>query len=322
MQNKLSKIANDTNFQVPASLVALSPSVALSEESLFAARRLELSGRVNVLEHRLAQSEQDVIASGVNADSALRTMNLLEEEIAVVEPLVKENIAPATQLLKLQREREQAIGIRQTALVNINQAELAIMETRSEIENIRDAYVLSAIDERAKVVSQLAELSEALPRLEDRVSRTLIRAPMDGIVNTLNFRTAGGYIRTGDVVLELVPTGEALIVETQIKPQDISRVNPDDEVKIRLSAYDSSKHGHVLGRVASISADAVIDEYSGTASHYLINVEIEGEMIIEGKAVDLLPGMTATVDVLSGKKTVFEYIWQPIAKVNELALRD
>lgn len=316
------EIANDTNFQVPASLVALSPSVALSEESLFAARRLELSGRVNVLEHRLAQSEQDVIASRVNADSALRTMNLLEEEIAVVEPLVKENIAPATQLLKLQREREQAIGIRQTALVNINQAELAIMETRSEIENIRDAYVLSAIDERAKVVSQLAELSEALPRLEDRVSRTLIRAPMDGIVNTLNFRTAGGYIRTGDVVLELVPTGEALIVETQIKPQDISRVNPDDEVKIRLSAYDSSKHGHVLGRVASISADAVIDEYSGTASHYLINVEIEGEMIIEGKAVELLPGMTATVDVLSGKKTVFEYIWQPIAKVNELALRD
>ena len=78
----------------------------------------------------------------------------------------------------------------------------------------------------------------------------------------------------------------------------------------------------MLGRVASISADAVIDEYSGTASHYLINVEIEGEMIIEGKAVDLLPGMTATVDVLSGKKTVFEYIWQPIAKVNELALRD
>lgn len=316
------EIANETNFQVLASLVALSPSVALSEESLFAARRLELSGRVNVLEHRLAQSEQDVIASRANADSALRTMNLLEEEIAVVEPLVEENIAPATQLLKLQREREQAIGIRQTALVNINQAELAIMETRSEIENIRDAYVLSAIDERAKVVSQLAELSEALPRLEDRVSRTLIRAPMDGIVNTLNFRTAGGYIRTGDVVLELVPTGEALIVETKIKPQDISRVNPDDEVKIRLSAYDSSKHGHVLGRVASISADAVIDERSGTASHYLINVEIEGEMIIEGKAVELLPGMTATVDVLSGKKTVFEYIWQPIAKVNELALRD
>lgn len=316
------EIANDTSFNIPTSLAALSPSVALSEESLFAARRLELSGRVNVLEHRLAQSEQDVVASTVNADSALRTMNLLEEEIAVVEPLVKEKIAPATQLLKLQRELEQAVGARQTALVNINQAELAILETRSEIENISDAYVLSAMDERAEVVSQLAELSEALPRLRDRVSRTLIRAPMDGVVNTLNFRTSGSYIKTGDVVLELVPTGEALIVEAQIKPQDISRVNPDDQVKIRLSAYDSSKYGSVLGRVARISADAVIDERSGTASHYLIDVAIEGEMIVDGMEVELLPGMTASVDVLSGKKTVFEYIWQPIAKVNELALRD
>ena len=164
-------------------------------------------------------------------------------------------------------------------------------------------------------------MSEALPKLEDRVSRTFIRAPMDGIVNTINL-TAGGYVRTGDVVLELVPTGEALIVETKIKPPDISRINPDDEVKIRLSAYDSSKYGNVLGRVARISADAVIDEQSGTASHYLIDVAIEGKMIIEGEAVELLPGMTASVDVLSGKKTVFEYIWQPVAKVNELALRD
>lgn len=316
------EIASDTNFQVPTHLSALTPSVALSEESLFAARRLELRGRVNVLEQRLARSEQDVVASAFNAESALRTMKLLEEEIAVVKPLVKEKIAPATQLLKLQRELEQVTGTRQTALVNIRQAELAILETKREIENISDGYVLSAMEERAEVVSERAELTEALPRLEDRVSRTLIRAPMDGVVNTLNFRTVGGYIRTGDIVLELVPTGEALIVETQIKPQDISRINPDDEVKIRLSAYDSAKYGHVLGRVARISADAVIDERSGTASHYLIDVAIEGEMRIEGEVVELLPGMTASVDVLSGKKTVFEYIWQPVAKVNELALRD
>lgn len=316
------EIANDTNFQVPAHLAALVPSVALSEESLFAARRLELRGRINILEQRLARSEQDAVAGKVSADSAGRTMILLEEEISVVEPLVKEKIAPATRLLTLQRELEQTLAVKQSALVSITQAELSIGELQSEITNSSDAYILAAMDELSEVVSQRAELSEALPRLEDRVSRTFIRAPMDGVVNTINFRTAGGYVRTGDVVLELVPTGEALIVETKIKPQDISRINPADEVKIRLSAYDSSKYGHVLGRVARISADAVIDERSGTASHYLIDVAIEGEMRVEGEVVELLPGMTASVDVLSGKKTVFEYIWQPVAKVNELALRD
>lgn len=316
------EIATEKMFRVPTILAAQVPSVALSEESLFAARKLELQGRVNVLEQRKARSEQDALAGEVNVQSAARTIELLQEEIAVVAPLVRDKIAPATQLLTLQRELEQAIGSQKSAEVSITQAQLAIGEVQREIENIRDSYILTSMDELSEVVSQRAELSEALPRLEDRVSRTSIRAPLDGIVNTINFRTAGGYVRTGDVVLELVPTGEALIVEAKIKPQDISRINQDDEVRIRLSAYDSSKFGHVLGRVKRISADAVMDERSGSASHYLIDVSIEGEMLVEGEAVELIPGMTASVDVLSGKRTVFEYFWQPIAKVSELALRD
>lgn len=316
------EIARESKFNVPQGLASQVPTVALSEESLFAARRLELQGQINVLDQRLARSEQDVIGGKVSEDSAGRTMQLLQEEISVLEPLVRENIAPATSLLSLQRELEKARGIREGARVGVTQANLTIAEVMREIENAKDAYVLSSMDELAKLVAQQSELIEALPRLEDRVSRTLIRAPLDGVVNTLNFRTLGGYIRTGDVVLELVPTGEALIVEAKIQPQDISRIKVSDEVRIRLSAYDSSKYGHVLGRVDRISADAVIDDRSGSATHYLIDVLIEGNMIVNGEVVDLMPGMTASVDILSGKRTVFEYFWQPIAKVNELALRD
>ena len=316
------EIAGREQFAVPQSLSAQTPTVALSEESLFVARRLEVQGQVNVLEQRLARSGQDVIAGEVGVASAGRTMVLIEDEIAVVEPLVREKIASATRLLALQRELEQARGTRDSARVAIRQAGLAIQEINSEIVNARDAYALASLDELAQVVSQKSELSEALPRLEDRVSRTLIRAPMDGVVNTLNYRTPGGYIRTGDVVLELIPTGEALVVEAKINPKDISRIKLGDEVRIRLSAYDSSKYGHVAGRLERISPDVVVDERSGSATHYLIDVAIEGEMIVKGAPVDLMPGMTASVDVLSGKRTVFEYFWQPIAKVSELALRD
>ena len=316
------EIAGREQFAVPQSLSAQTPTVALSEESLFVARRLEVQGQVNVLEQRLARSGQDVIAGEVGVASAGRTMALIEDEIAVVEPLVREKIASATRLLGLQRELEQARGTRDSARVAIRQAGLAIQEINSEIVNARDAYALASLDELAQVVSQKSELSEALPRLEDRVSRTLIRAPMDGVVNTLNYRTPGGYIRTGDVVLELIPTGEALVVEAKINPKDISRIKLGDEVRIRLSAYDSSKYGHVAGRLERISPDAVVDERSGSATHYLIDVAIEGEMFVKGAPVELMPGMTASVDVLSGKRTVFEYFWQPIAKVSELALRD
>ena len=315
------EIARLGQFTVPQTLAAKAINVALSEESLFAARRLELRGQISVLEQRLARNEQDVVAGEVSEESAGRMMNLLEYEIEVVEPLVKEKIAPATQLLSLQRELEQARGTRERAIVSIDQATLAIEETRREINNARDAYGLAALDELAQVIAQKSELSEALPRLKDRVSRTLIRAPLDGVVNTLNFRTPGGYIRTGDIVLELVPTGEALVVEGKILPQDISRIKKGDEVRIRLSAYDSSKYGHVAGRVDRISPDAVMDQQSGSTSHYLVDVIIESEMVADGEVVELLPGMTASVDVLSGKRTIFEYFWEPIAKINELAIK-
>jgi len=316
------EISGRDQFAVPQSLSAQIATVALSEERLFVARRLEVQGQVNVLEQRLARSGQDVIAGEVGVASAERTMALIEDEIAVVQPLVREKIASATRLLGLQRDLEKARGTRDSARVAIRQAGLAIQEINGEIVNARDAYALASMDELVQVVSQKSELTEALPRLEDRVSRTLIRAPMDGVVNTLNYRTPGGYIRTGEVVLELIPTGEALVVEAKMNPKDISRIKLGDEVFIRLSAYDSSKYGHVVGRLERISPDAVVDERSGSATHYLIDVAIEGEMIVNGAPVDLMPGMTASVDVLSGKRTVFEYFWQPIAKVSELALRD
>ena len=107
-------------------------------------------------------------------------------------------------------------------------------------------------------------------------------------------------------------------------PQDISRIRLEDAVQIRLSAYDSSKYGSVDGRVLRISADAVVDEKNDGVSHYLVDVGIEGNLTLKGKnePVTLIPGMTASVDVLSGKRTVLEYIWQPMSKVQELALRD
>ena len=311
------------DFAIPSDLNARSPMVALTEQSLFAARRSELAGQLAVLEQRLQQRVQDLRSAESTVGTAERTAGFLQEEIAVVEPLVRDNIAPATRLLELQRQLEQARGEGERASVSIDQARSGMAELETEIGNARANYHLRAMDELNTVVAEQSELAESLPRLEERVSRTVIRAPMEGIVSRLNFRTPGGFVNMGDVMLELVPTGEALIIEAKIMPQDISRIRVDDAVRIRLSAYDSAKYGSVDGRVTRISPDAVVDEQNGGASHYLVDVAIEGELVIDtGEMVTFIPGMTATVDVLSGKRTVLEYVWQPIARVQELALRD
>lgn len=310
------------DFAIPANLAARSPMVALTEQSLFAARRAELSGTLAVLEQRLQQRLQDLRGAEAIVGTSRRTAALLEQEIAVVAPLVEDNIAPATRLLELQRELERTRGEGDRASVSVEQARSGIRELETEIANAKANYSLKSKDEINTVVAEQSELREALPQLEERVSRTVIRAPMQGIVNRLNFRTPGGFVNTGDVVLELVPTGEALVIEAKIAPQDISNILPDDAVRIRLSAYDSAKYGTVDGRVLRISPDAVVDEQNGGASYYTIDVAIEGELLVDGEPVTFIPGMTATVDVLSGKRTVLEYIWQPMAKVQELALRD
>lgn len=312
-----------SDFVLPNALGALSPMVALSEQSLFAARRAELAGQLAVLEQRKLQKQQDLRATETSLETAKKMVQFLGEEIAIVEPLVRDKIAPATRLLELQRQIEQVRGDQERALVGIDQAKAGLKELETEIENTKSRYVLRAMDELNAVVAEQSELRQALPQLEQRVSRTVIRAPMDGIVSQLNYRTPGGFVKTGDAVLEMVPTGEALVVEARILPQDISQIRVGDAVRIRLSAYDSARYGSLDGRVSRISADAVMNQQNGSVSHFLVEAAVEGELVIEnGEVVTLLPGMTATVDVLSGKRTVLENFWQPIARVQELALRD
>jgi membrane fusion protein, adhesin transport system len=297
--------------------------IALTELSLFKARHAELVGQLAVLEQRLLQRKQS-IGAAINAKAtAEKTAALLQDEIEIVSPLVAENISPATRLLELQRQLEQTRGEMDRQSAVLEQSASGILEVEAEIENVKANYMLHALEDLTAVVAEQSDLLASRPRLEQRVERALIRAPMDGIVNQLNYRTTGGVVKPGDVMLELVPTGDSLMVQAKIMPQDISQIRLGDAVKIRLTAYESARYGALSGRVTRISPDAIADPSNRGASFYLVDVEIEGRIMLEnGEVVTLIPGMTASIDVLSGKRSVLNYLWQPIARIQELALRD
>lgn len=309
---------------IPADLEAVSGEVAITERNLFTARKLELNGSLSILREQLNQRQQSLRSAEREEVTAARTAAFLTEEIAIVEPLVRENIAPATRLLELQRELETAEGRVSAAQFAQEQARSGIQELETQLVNTHASFNLRATSELNGVVGEIAELEQSMPRLQERVSRTMIRAPMDGIVNQINYRTVGGYVPAGNVMVEIVPTGEDLIVEAKIPAKDISRINPDDTVKIRLAAYDAQRYGFLDGRVLRISPDAQQSDNPAIGSHYLIDVAIESEIINEqtDEAVTLLPGMTATVEVLHGKRTVLEYLWRPLLRIQDTALRD
>jgi adhesin transport system membrane fusion protein len=253
----------------------------------------------------------------------LDLLEFIDREIALIKPLVKQNIAPETRLLELLREKERNRGSRENSRLSMAEAEIALEELGQQIISARENYKLQALDELSKVVSEIAEIETVLPKLSQRVSRTKILAPMDGVISQIKYKTLGGYVQKGDVLLEMVPGNEGIVLEGRIRPEDISRIKLGDEVKVRLSAYDSAKYGSISGEVATISPDTVPNDDGSGTTYYAVEVAITSDMVLDsGKVVQLKPGMTATIDVLSGKRTVFEYIWAPVSRVQELALRD
>lgn len=309
---------------IPSSLSASAPVVASAELSLFIARRNDLDGNLRILNEQLNQRRQGLAAAEREEQTARRTATLIREEILVVEPLVSENLAPATRLLTLRRELESAEGQIAASQITQRQVTSSIEEIQMQLSNTTEAFRLRAMSELNTLVSEQAELSEAIPRLEERLSRTIIRAPMDGIVNRLNYRTPGGYVAAGNAVLEIVPTGEDLVVQARIPAKDISRINLDDAVKIRLAAYDAQRYGFIDGIVIRISPDAVQGDDPTAGSHYMIEVAMTNAIVQEGQdePVMLIPGMTASVEVLHGKRSVLEYLWRPLARIQDTALRD
>jgi len=303
-------------------LIEASPAAVTTELALFRARLEDLGTKSAILEQRRLQKRNEIEELRIQYITAQNGLALIRKEIETIEPLVKSGLAPATRLIALQREEEASLGKANSAESGQKRIEAGLDELDEQLKAEQQSYVTSALTDLSAIEGEMAELAARIPALESRVERTSVRSPVDGVINRLNYVTADAYVSTGDVLLEIVPTGSDLIVETRIDPKDIAEIVIGQNVKISLTAYDPSKYGRIDGRVASISADALSDNQTGQ-QYYLVDVSIDGTLFEDdGREVTVLPGMVASIDVLSGKRTVLDYFWQPIAKTKDKALRD
>ena len=322
-RKRLNLEVSGEDFTPQPDLVGSNAAVFTAEENLFLSRRQELANKIAIFKNQIQQTMKRVLSLKASVQMELDLLEFIDREIALIRPLVEQNIAPETRLLALLREKERNRGSQENSRLSMAEAEIALEELGQQIISARENYKLQALDELSKVVSEIAEIETVLPKLSQRVSRTKILAPMDGVVSQIKYKTLGGYVQKGDVLLEMVPGNEGIVLEGRIRPEDISRIKLGDEVKVRLSAYDSAKYGSISGEVATISPDTVPNDDGSGTTYYAVEVAITSDMVLDsGKVVQLKPGMTATIDVLSGKRTVFEYIWAPMSRVQELALRD
>ena len=313
---------DETIPNFPADLIEASPASASTELALYRARLDDLSTKEAILEQRRIQKRNEIQELNIQFETASNGLQLIKREIDTIEPLVRSGLAPETRLITLRREEEAMLGEANSAKSGQARLFSGIDEIDEQLRAERQSYKTIALTDLSSIESERAELSARIPALENRVERTTVRSPVNGVINRLNYVTADAYVSTGDVLLEIVPTGSDLIVETRINPKDIGEIVIGQEVKISLTAYDPSRFGRIDGQIESISADALSDPQTGE-QYYNADVSIGGTLYEDdGTEVTILPGMVASIDVLSGKRTILEYFWQPIAKTKDRALRD
>jgi adhesin transport system membrane fusion protein len=303
-------------------LIETAPGTVSTELALYRARLDDLTAKSSILEQRRLQKLNEVEELKIQFGTAKNGLALIRREIDTVQPLVRSGLAPETRLLSLQRDEEVSLGQANSAESAQERLKSGLNEIEEQLKAEKQSYITRSLTDLSAIESEISELGARIPALEDRVERTTIRSPVNGVINRINYVTEDAYVNTGDVLLEIVPTGSDIIVETQIDPKDIAEIVEGQDVKISLTAYDPSRFGRIDGKVISISADATTDNNRGT-QYYVVDVSIDGTLYEnDGSEITILPGMVASIDVLSGKRTILEYFWQPIARTKDRAFRE
>lgn len=314
--------ADGTPFAPDASGQIESPALVASELSLFEARQSALRDEIAVLERQARQREQAVLEARIRVRTSEHTLALIREDIALMRPLVEESIEPRTTLTALLGREAEGVGRVSEAQAALAGAEAAVEEIRDRVVAARSGMRADALDELARAEAELAELRAMLPAMQARVDRSVLRAPVRGIVNRILPITLGALARPGDPLVEIVPLGDELLVEAYLPPEDVAFVRAGQDVRVSLSAYDPSRYGSIDATILRVGADAVTHP-DGNARVFVVEIRTLGTLTdADGTEVEILPGMVATVDILSGKRTVLAYLTAPVVRVKDSALRE
>jgi adhesin transport system membrane fusion protein len=285
-------------------------------KKLFDSNKLEFEAKDNSILEQITQKKQSLTEAKARVASLQKSLEFVTEEIAMTEPMVAQGIKSKVDFLKLKREASAIENDIEAAKLSLPRLASLIEESNSNRKAAKQLLISTAKEQLNTVTAELARIQTQQVELTDQVDRTLVKSPVEGIIQKLFVNTVGGVIKPGADLIEIVPTSKKLYLEIKIKPADIAFIHPEAEAKVKISAYPSNLHGVLVGKVVSISPDTITDKKENT--FYLIHVETDKNHLgTEAKPLKIIPGMTVSVDIITGKKTVLQYILKPILKTKE-----
>ena len=306
----------------PAEMRAKSDSVVQNESDLFDDRMKSLAAQVKVLDERVEQRSRELNEATASMTKSKEVLSLANQEMKLKKPLAERGIVAKTDIIRLQREIADADGQIAVLKQTLPKLEASIRESQALVSQQQLKFREDARAELSQVESELDVAQETILGAKDRVVRADIRSPVEGIVNKINANTVGGVIQAGQTIMEIVPIEDSLRVEARIRPADIAFIHPNQNAVVKLTAYDFSIYGGLEGNVELISADSVYDEQL-RENFYLVTVKtLKNSLKVGKEQLPIIPGMVASVDILTGKKSVLDYLLKPINKARAEALRE
>lgn len=299
--------------EFPEEVIKGAPSSVTEELNAFKANQQQMQGQLSILQQQLAQREQEIRELEGRASDTRGVLRLQQEEKAMVEPLVTKGSAPKMELLQLERTIKEKNTELNSILSNLPRAKSAAAEAQARIEDIKTSAQAQAQTELSAKLIEMNEIKERLSALKERKTRTEIKSPVNGTIQDIAVNTVGGVVRPGEDIIKIVPKDDQLIVEARIRPQDRAFIYPGQKAVVKITAYDFSIYGGLEAEVLDISADTIENEKGET--FYRVRLRTyERELKRRGQVLPIIPGMVTSVDILTGHKTVMQYILKPLIK--------
>jgi membrane fusion protein, adhesin transport system len=312
----------DVAFVCPEEVEKVASKVCENEERLFAANKAAFLNKAGVLRERVRQRENELSEAQANIVRLEQNIAQSTRQYDLMSPLAKKGLVAQTELIALERELTDQRGQITVYQESLERLRGAVEEARLQVEELALQLRQQALTEKAQTLAELSVIDETIRGATDRVSRTDIRSPVDGIVNTLEVNTIGAYVDPGTVVAGIVPTADVLLVEAKISPRDVAFITRGQKAIVKVTAYDFSIFGGLEGEVTNVSADSIVDKEKGE-TFYLVQVKTDkSELVRNGKSYPIIPGMVASAEIMTGRKTILSYLMKPINKAQSVALTE
>ena len=294
------------------------------EIQLFTNRVKELKISLKVLGNQNQQKIQELVEIRALTKQLSRSLKLIKEQRKTMKKLARAGVKSKFDVLDIEKEYNQAFGDLDAAILSIPRSKLSIKESENKIIERIQNFKTEASMELQKIISEIKRFESKLVAEEDILAKTNIISPVDGTIKQINKNTIGGVVSSGMDLIEIVPHSTTLLVEAKINPKDIAFINPNLKAVIKITAYDFGIYGGLEGEIIEISADSIIDEESQEKKSYYRIVVKTNKNYLERNGVKLpiIPGMIASVDIITGKKTILDFILKPILKTKQNAFHE